>query len=92
MSLSTKPNTPISKPMKNKPLNKFSIDSNVRYIGSNDVLQGWVNNATVLGVIGNNCPIGNGETNKSGQYMYQVQNKNSKVVFLFLESELDFVD
>lgn len=80
------------KPMKIKPLNKFSIDSNVRYIGSNDVLQGWVNNATVLGVIGDNCSIGNGETNKSGQYMYQVQNKNSKVIFLFLESELDFVD
>lgn len=75
----------------NKTLSKFGIDSNVKYVGVNDVLQGWVNNARVLDVIGNNRPIGNGNKNVSGQYMYKVQNKNSKVVFLFLESELDFV-
>lgn len=75
----------------NKTLSKFGIDSNVKYVGVNDVLQGWVNNAKVLDVIGNNRPIGNGNKNVSGQYMYKVRNKNSKVVFLFLESELDFV-
>ncbi len=69
-------------------MGKFSIGSIVKYNGENEFLKiHFGSGMTVVDVIPDGCPIGNGEVNKSGQPLYRLQ-APSKVMFNFLEDEL----
>ena len=67
---------------------KFSIGSTVTYCGNNDFLRHHFSiGMTVIDVIPDGKPIGNGEVNNSGQNLYRLRT-HSGVIFNFLEDEL----
>lgn len=73
-------------------MNKFNIGDKVKYNGPISFLSMYFNEMgsclTVNKVVPNNSPIGNGETNKSGGYMYKVTRGETGTNYLFKEEEL----
>lgn len=71
---------------------KFPIGSTVKYSGEVPALQECArfSSMTVVDIIPDGIPIGNGEVNRSGKNVYRLQDL-SGTMFNFLESELSLV-
>jgi len=67
---------------------KYRVGQTLNYIGVSDIIKGWFENGNykVMDIIPDKTPIGNGETNNSGEPIYRI--KVGKVIMLFRESEL----
>lgn len=67
---------------------KFRVGQALTYNGGNETIKGWFENGNykVMDIIPNKTPIGNGETNNSGEPIYRI--KVGSVIMLFRESEL----
>ena len=72
-------------------MSKFKIGSRVRYVGPGIWGKIFLADLTIIDSVADGMPIGNGETNNSGQDMYRCQNGKSGVIWIFRKDELKAV-
>lgn len=69
---------------------KFIIGQKVGYAGGNKALGLHLRGGLkVIDIIPDGLPIGNGETNRSGENIYRLRNELTGIIYNLQESELE---